>query len=260
MLAAIAAAVLLGTLVSHAPAEAQTDPACATPPSGLGGWWPWEGDGTDIKNGNNATLRGQPQFVSGKVNQALQLDSSDGDIDYAEVPTSSTLDVGTGEGLTIEAWINPKTTTAPGPLVEWNTGSGTGQSWGTHLWTSWFVRNSSGGDLFANIVDTGGGWHIISTPSGVITPDTDQHVALTYDKANRVAKLYRNGTEVATQAMPSFTSQTQTTHNLYFGYRPAGIDRENRFNGTMDEVGVYSRALSQQELQGIHKADKTGKC
>src|SRR5205807_1186088 len=64
-----------GSLTS-APAALFVDPDletnCVFPPSGLVGWWPAEGNGSDLAGTNNATVY-PSWFVPGEVGQALSL-------------------------------------------------------------------------------------------------------------------------------------------------------------------------------------------
>ena len=253
--AVLAAAVLLSLALLWSPKAASAQvpaPAnCATVPGGsIAAWWPWEGNGDDIKNGNTAVLSGSPAFAAtGKVGQALRFDGTD---DHAKASASPSLNVGAGNGLTIEAWIKP-TSRNNAPLVEWNNGTG---GVGTHLWVY------EGGRLFANLKDTAGVDHTL-VGSLLITEDTYQHVALTYDKASGQAKLYQNGTLMRSVSNLA-NIRPQTTYDLYFGHRPSGDLAGYRYSGEMDEIGIFDRALTLQEIQGIHNAGNAsspaGKC
>ena len=53
--------------------------------------------------------------------------------------------------------------------------------------------------------------------------------------------------------------EPETSYNLFLGRRPAG-DGTTSFNGLLDEVAIYNRALSQTEIQGIYNAGSAGKC
>src|SRR4051794_22908769 len=61
------------------------------PPAGMAAWWPAEGDGVDIVNGNNATPTGGVAFVSGKVGQSFQLNGTSA---YLRVPANPFCNVG----------------------------------------------------------------------------------------------------------------------------------------------------------------------
>jgi hypothetical protein len=146
-----------------------------------------------------------------------------------------------------------------GQIAEWNDG---GSSTGVHLWHSvdTVVAGDGVANLYANLVDTAGVSHALWSPSGLVALNTYNHVALTYDKASGLAVLFHNGVAVKTNNLGSFTPQT--SYDLYFGKRASGPFSEsiNHFQGTMDEVSLYSRALSGQEIAAIYNAGSAGKC
>ena len=224
---------------------------CATPPPDMISWWPGENNANDIQGTNNGTLQGGVSFTSGEVGQAFSFNGSDADV---KVPASGSLNVGAGSGLTLDLWINPTSASTTEPLIEWNNPAA-GVPYGTHLWLS--VQNS--GDIYADLVDTSGNLHILPSSGGVIVAGVYQHVALTYDKASGMATLYRNGVIVAGPTnLGSFTPQT--SFDLYFGLRPAGGLAGSRYTGSMDEIEVFNRALTQTELQNIYNAGAAGNC
>lgn len=106
------------------------------------------------------------------------------------VPASASTDVGLGEGLTVEGWINPANVDQLGPLVEWNNGV---DAWGVHSYVATTPHAGGPGGLYANVVGVDVNWRRISTAGGVVRCGVWQHVALTYDKATGLAKLYRDG-------------------------------------------------------------------
>ena len=88
------------------------------------------------------------------------------------------------------------------------------------------------------------------------------HVAATLDDATGAMTLYENGAVVA---------QTTTTVRPFGALDPTqepgvGIGNSNAldnynvpFNGLIDELSVYNRALTPSEVLGIYKAGSSGK-
>lgn len=231
--------------------EQERVPVCIPPPSGMVAWWPFDGDANDVQGVDHATLAGNPTFAAGKVDQALTFDGID---DHAVIPAAAGLDIGSAGGMTFGAWINPPEVQTARPLIEWSSGTG------PHLWMSAdFGEGGQGvGSLFVNLTDITGSFHIFSSAPGLLTANTWQHVAVTYDKTLGIAKIYLNGTAVAQQNLGSFTPQTAV--DLYLGYRPEGVLGGRRFLGGMDEVELFNRALDATEIQAIYYADYAGKC
>ena len=234
------------------------DAVCTTPPSGLVGWWRAEGDANDAIGGNNGVITGAVSFAAGEVGEAFQFNDTNEDI---IIPASSSLDVGAGGGLTLEAWINPQNVTNYNPILEWNAGDGT-TYWGVQLYVlseGVYSAVPQPGTLYANVQDINDGWHQIWSSAGTVTNNGFQHVALTYDKASGVATLYCNGAIVAQQTFGSFTPKT--IQNLHIGRRPTDpAGTRFTFIGMIDEASVYNRALSESEIQAIYEAGTAGKC
>ena len=145
------------------------------------------------------------------------------------------MNLGAGSGFTVETWINPSEIATAHPVFEWGR---VNNNWGVHFWISVALLGGGQGSLYANLNDTGGGTHNFSSTPGRVLLNAWTHVALTYDKASGVAKMYCNGTNVATATLGSFTPQT--TSPLHLGYRPYD---NTRFAGLLDEPAIYSRAL-----------------
>ncbi len=225
--------------------------SCTPPPSGMVAWYPGDGNANDIQGGNNGIAEGGLTYPTGKVLQAFSFNGTNADV---KIPASPSLDVGASGGLTIDAWINPSDITPQKPLVEWNDGA----IYGPHLWISVTTFGGAQGNLYANLIDTGGNSHVIQSAGGLITADNYQHVAVTYNKNTGDAFLYLNGAQVAQQPLGVFTPKTAS--DVYLGYRPAGSGAGARYAGALDEVEIFNRALSQTEIQAIVTADSAGKC
>jgi len=232
-------------------------PVCTEPPTGLVSWWPGEASALDTASTNHGTLQAGINFATGKVGQGFVFNKTNSAV---VIPASPNLNIGAGNGFTLEAWINPTDVAQTHALFEWNDSTW----WGVHFFIApgQPTYGSSGpagpGQLYANIVDSAGGWHQLGSPGGVVASNVFQHVALTYDKASGVAKIYRNGQIVSQTTLGSFTPLT--TYNLYLGRRQAPSNEAGSFAGLMDEPSIYNRALSQAEIAAIYAARGAGKC
>lgn len=82
---------------------------------------------------------------------------------------------------------------------------------------------------------------------------------MTYDRASGILKLFAHGAVVAQTNVGSITPQT--TYDLYIGKRPgANIPIPNQsYNGALDEVSLYNRALSDVEINTVFLAGSQGK-
>jgi fibronectin type 3 domain-containing protein len=189
-----------------------------------------EGSGTtsaDISgNGNTGTLNGPVWTTQGKYGNALSFDGSN---DLVFIPGSSSLNV--SSGMTLEAWIYPTVTQS---------------GWRTILQRevdAYFLNASTD----AGPLRPGGGGTFNGAVSSLSGPTASPvnawtHVALTYDGS--ILRLYVNGTQVATRSI-SGSVQTNSSPLRIGGNSPYG----EYFNGRIDEVRVYNRALTQTEIQ-----------
>lgn len=223
------------------------DTNCFSAPSGLVAWWPGDGNGLERLTGTFATLHGGLTFSGGLVEQAFDFNGSDA---YVIAPASLSLDVGKQDGLTVECWLNPTDVGSSRAVWEWNNGDG---DIGVHLWLS----ADNGGSIFANLKDTAGADHSLLSPAGLLVAGIFQHVALTYSKTSGLARIYRNGVLIAEQAVGLF--MPQTSFPLYLGIRPSGSFAGYFYRGKLDELGIYNRALSGEEIQAIVNAGSVGR-
>lgn len=217
-------------------------PVCLPPPQGLVSWWRAEGDFTDAVDGNNGVGQ-NVSFAAGKVGQAFVFADGASSI---SVPASSTLNIGSGTGLSIECWIQPDAFALGGtgaPILEWDTGRTN------------FVRFWAGNTLLGSIVDGTGTPHTVQSPPGLLDTIHWQHVAFTYDVGSGAAVLYLNGNLAASNNLGSIAPQTSGTLNI--GWSAA---TSNFFGGLMDEVSLYNRALSPTEVINVFNAEQAGKC
>src|SRR5262245_12896944 len=182
------AAVILS---SQLPGPAWSATNCA-PVTGLVGWWQGNGNAADKLGLNPGTVLGGVTFEAGEVGQAFFMHAG---VDGIKIPAAVGLDVGTGNGLTIEAWIKPKDVYHRNPLVEWNRGGTTSTEWGAQLWLlqPGDFGLAAGGSLFANLAEANGTAHYFYSTTAMVQTGAWQHVAVTYDKTTARARLYYNG-------------------------------------------------------------------
>lgn len=207
---------------------------------GLVGYWNFdEGFGTTAGDSsghdNTGTLYNGPVWVDGKVGKALSFDGAD---DYVQTPQSNSLDV-TGQ-VTVEAWIFPRAyvddTGCDSHIISRCDYSG------GHLYV---LGTFSNGKVSFSVNP-----YPDAHPSAVTLPlNAWAHLAMTYDGS--YVRLYINGEfdSSYSQSGPIYT----TSNWLAIGCKPTGpwggAGTYAYFNGMIDEVRIYNRALSQQEIQ-----------
>jgi len=190
---------------------------------------------TDVSgNNNNGTISNASWVTNGKFGGALSFNGALNSL--VDIPNSSSLQLTTG--MTLEAWVDPKTLNSPD------------SGWSAAI--SKEHRNSSNDISYAlyaaDGTGTGPGGHILSHGSdfgaqGNSTIPLNQWTFLvaTYDGTN--LNMYVNGNVVATQRVSG--GITSTTNPLRIGGDWSG----EMFTGLIDNVRIYNAALSQSAIQ-----------
>lgn len=228
------------------------------PPSDAVSWWRGEGNTLDSAGTNNGIAEGSVAYATGRIGQAFSFNGTDADV---SVPLTPTLDVGASNGLTITTWFNPTSTSKPASLVEWyDPGFSLDHYEGVllevNMPVSWGGNGS--GCVLGNLQDTGGNFHLISSPAGQFTTGSFNYTALTYDKTSGIATLYLNGHIAAQTNLGTFTPETRASHfKMILGGIHTVISGHiaEHFGGLMDETAIYGRALSIAEIQSIYVAE-----
>jgi hypothetical protein len=230
---------------------------CTPPPSGLVSWWPGEGNANDIIGNNNGILTNGAGFAAGEVGQGFTVN---GAAQFVKIPRSASLNSFSNQ-LTIEFWMRANPTNAMNTyqglvnsdfyLVEIANGQVPGP-----LGVSFGISTDGGASYPDTATVNGGG--------AVVTAGQWHHVAGTYDGAK--LQLFIDGVPRGT---PNFHSGA-ISPMLANSYLAIGSEDgrticpscvvSRYFNGQIDEVALYNRALSTNEIAAIYAAGSAGKC
>jgi PKD repeat protein len=188
-----------------------------------------EGSGTTVADlsgrSNTGTISGATWVAIGRFGKAL---SFNGTSSWVTVNDAPSLDLTTG--MTLEAWVYPQ-----GSLAGWRSIVMKEQP-GTDVYYIESLDGKAVGDVYV----AGSTHHIYAATAMPLNVWT--HLATTYDGAN--LRLYANGVQVASQALTGII-QTSTSPLRIGGNSMWG----EYFQGLIDEVRVYNRALSPTEIQ-----------
>jgi RNA polymerase sigma factor (sigma-70 family) len=216
---------------------------CALIPRGLISWWSAEGTATDRFSGQHGERLPGTSFAPGRVGRALLFQ---GDAAGVRIPATPTLNIGSDGNFTVEMWIKPEVVAGKIPLVGWNSDT----EYGANL-------SIVNGRLYASVRDKTGNPHQIVSRGAVVTAGAWSHIALAFDGRSGRMRLHANGDIVADAQTEPFHPRTQ--FDLEFGRR-----REGRlvfhYAGLMDEITLYNRALTREEIASIADAGGAGKC
>ena len=214
---------------------------------GLSAWWPLNGDSNEALQGiSSFELINGPTFVNGTVAQALSLDGSD---DAARTRAHPSLDLGSSVlGFTIEFWVRPGgPLEADWPLLAWD---GSGKR-GVEVVVGAFFSDRRADLVIRDVAD---GARTLNGPTLNGREGQWSHLAYTYDRLTGTARAYLNG-GIVTETNLGISWTARTNVDLWLGSR-----RDNRkFKGVFDEISLYGRPLTIEDVRAIHAAGADGK-
>ena len=220
--------------------------AIVTVSSGLVGWWPLdEGTGLvahDVSGqGNNVMWSGTPSSPSGTYYTRGEIGSAAGYFNGTDnVLTVGTQPVYAFTGpFTISMWINPASARTVGIVSRENfkNDGNNGYLLGLTPPNAQFCLVGNDGAKYACANGSGVGvgvWTLLTT---------------VYDGTNM--SIYVNGT-LNSQVASSLTPPA-TNGSLVFGIIEQG--NPSRFNGSLEDIRVYNRALSASEISSLYNTD-----
>lgn len=218
--------------------------------NGLVGYWPF--NGPDISGitaydrsgqGNNGTLTGGPTKVIGKIGQALKFNGVNSGT-YVNLGTSATLNPA---NYTVSAWVNSGSGSYYGSYGyiysnarDCCTAGLNGidiQFTGGTLYSTFWNNQSAGSVNSGTPVPYGSGWH---------------HITTTYNGA--VLTAYVDGVLKGSGNSSLGVGQPATFATTIggMGYGPGTYT----FDGKVDDVRLYNRALSASEVQKLYLLGK----
>jgi hypothetical protein len=207
-------------------------------PRGIVGWWRFdEGKGDKAQdnsgNGNHGTLQGGAKWTDGVVGKALLLDGSD---DHVTLGNPKALQL-TGD-QTICLWINPTVLDARrNPFAKAYGGEGT-------------ITLEINGSLNYFYGQGGGD----SQPyqgflmGKVVKPKVWTHLVIVRDLKNLKLYWYKNGAK-SNEADAKYPTAKPSAQEAFIGKGYV-----QTFVGAIDDVRIYKRALSSEEIAKLYKS------
>ena len=210
----------------------------------LVGLWHMDGSWYDYSgNGNHGASQNGASFTA-NAKMGSQAGSFDGSNDYVSIANSSTLH--SDRNLTVTSWIFLN-----GFNKDWQTFyfKGNTPECTTNCENREYVLwlNKTG---YLHLTSTpqdrvGIGQLSVNTNAGIIQPGRWYHIAAIISSDQQVMKIYVDGVEKASAAYSSTNIRT-TSGLLIIGSNPYA---SSTFNGTIDELAIYKRALTAEEIE-----------
>jgi len=200
--------------------------------TGLQAHYEFEGTYSDSSgNAHHGIGMGNPTFVAGKVGQAINLRGLN---DYVEI--TGYKGVLGANAFSITTWIKTMYIGEdPQEIVYYGTHD-SGQRCEFRVHTDGHIRMGNGAGQVEGLIDvTDGGWH---------------HVAATIKEnatnSSSDVRIYLDGQDDTQESTDPDAFDLVADWDVTIGYRPSQNDRF--FMGEIDDVRIYDRALSQEEI------------
>ena len=244
LLLAIGASLTTQTLFAQVPSY--------VPTNGLVGYWPFNGNANDeIGNGNNGTVNGAT-LTTDRFGNSDRAYSFDGINDLISIPDSNTLSI--TNNITMSAWVyvNSDNQNYHSILSKRLNGN-----WSYNLSLSYYFgpggsptevnkvfsgrRNNSGAQLeykFSDEPIVFGQWFQI-----------------TIKIENNVITFYKNGIDMGVNLYGNQFTIPMINQAIGLTIGSNG-DGGEWFNGKLDDIGIWNRALTQQEITNLYNVNQ----
>lgn len=208
----------------------------------LAGHWTFDGTADDrSSNGNHSRLHGGPDYSSDVAPTGTRKIASldlDGEGEYAEVPHTASLDA--PHAYTVSLWFKPRSLPhGGGGCVLLGKGSGY-----LDMKFNYMLLQTNSYYLEAQGMD---GLRAVTIGDTVHETDSWHHAAAVYDADKGQIRLYLNGVlDSAICGEPG--GRPINARPVLIGIRDTKADS---FDGLIDDVRVYTRALSDEEIAAL---------
>lgn len=218
---------------------------CVVPPAGIVAWWTANNHSRDVVGGHDGVLVGGAGYVPGSVRRGFRLFGAPS---YVEVPDSDDWNLSDRE-FTIEFWVMWNTVRDSIIGLPDTIFIGNDESGGEH--NKWFFARGGGVLNFHVNSPSLGPIFFCQTP---FTPVAGVWYHLVLTRQGSTFKVYANGELLLTEQRELIIPDANAP--LTFG-QAEGL---GFIDGILDEMTLYHRALSHNEIQMIYQAGTAGKC
>ena len=205
---------------------------------GLVGWWKFdETNGTvaydSSGNGNDGNLTGGPTWATGRIGGALSFDGVD---DYVIMPATTDLDL---MKLSISTWVYSTNFDQNGFIFEKTADGNLNSQYNL------FIQNS---ELRFRVKPINSGYSDTKVDQSILSGWS--FITSSYNSSKR--KLFVNGQLVASNDFNETIATNPNGISLIGAYALNSIGNNYFFNGLIDDVRIYGRALSAAEVQALY--------
>jgi concanavalin A-like lectin/glucanase superfamily protein/Ig-like domain-containing protein len=224
---------------------------CIPAPPGLVGWWPGDGNARDVIGTNHGILQGgATASVPAVCGSGFGLDGTNG---FVQIPNAPELNP---TNLSVECWVRfilmdtPGNSTTGAQYVVFKQNSRSTIFEGYNL-----SKHRYANDIFVWEVSSASGQAVQINGTTALQPGTWYHVVGV--RGTNFVRLYVNG-NLEAEGSVNF-QQDYGNYPLYFGTSNESY-WDHKLGGTLDEVALYNRALTSDEVAALYQAGPAGKC
>lgn len=201
------------------------------PTNGLVGWWPFNGNANDESgNGNNGTVNGATLTID-RFGNASKAYSFDGVDDLITINAQSTIPQ--QSDYTLSFWFNSPVSTFNGPFISFGT------------WFSSLGHDFPGLFYKDEIGNQSNTWYV--QQHYYIEPTISVWHQLVIKKTGIIVEIFLDNVIVGNITTYGF-SNFNPASLIQFAYYCC----QNYYEGSLDDFGIWNRALSQQEMIDLY--------
>ena len=224
---------------------------------GLVAHYKFDGDCTDSSgHGHDGFPENSPSYVQGKIGSAIAL-TTVGNVNsdqYVALGDPADFQFNAGDSFSVALWLNY--TGSPGdlPII--------GNARGSTYQHGWVLTDgncdSHPGEIESSL--DGANFYDNDTPAvggGLLNDGNWHHLAMTIDQVNNIVAIYIDG--ALALGFPAVVGSLNTGYQTMIGSDPTGGYEGCAAGGyTIDDLGIWRRALSAAEVAGIYAAGNSG--
>ncbi len=229
------------------------NPTCGGVTEGLVACYPFDGNANDYSgNGNHGILQSGVSFVEGKIREAASFDG--GNNAYIRIPHTDTQKF--DDQFSMAGWV---LSNGKGGVIfnkyTWAAAGGGGKGFGVSGSDELSLASSGSAVSGYARFNTSYGGEENNWPVSQISPGQFHYFTVTYN--NSQIKLYINA-ELKSEKNIPFAKTLDNSYDMligaFFTNNGKRIYPGSFFNGLLDELRVYNRALSESEIKQLYNS------
>ncbi len=198
----------------------------------------------DATSTNHLTNNNAATFVSGKINNGADLELSSTQSFSITDGSQSGFDI--TSDFSVSAWVKFETITDMQLVSKYNP---SGNQRAYHL----YFQNEGGGALTLRFENSENGITSSDHGSSSFSPSTGTwyHLVASFNAASHTTTFYKDGVAIGSDSSGTRTSIYNSSASFLIGGR---ADVGGTFDGVIDEVGIFSRPLTQGDVNALYNS------